>query len=112
MIHFISYGDDNFTTSKKRLFKESSESGWFDNIVIYEKKDIDSIFSNKFKDILNKRRGGGYWIWKPYFIHKKLMEINMNDILVYVDAGCTINLKGNKDLKNILRCLKIVVKKV
>ena len=37
-------------------------------------------------------RGGGYWIWKPYIISKMLEQINENDILVYIDAGCHINI--------------------
>ena len=36
-------------------------------------------------------RGAGYWIWKPKIILDKLEEINDNDILVYIDSGCTIN---------------------
>ena len=35
-------------------------------------------------------RGGGYWIWKSHII-KKINEINDNDILIYLDAGCSIN---------------------
>ena len=33
---------------------------------------------------------GGYWIWKPYIIHKHLSNLNEGDILVYSDAGCEI----------------------
>lgn len=38
------------------------------------------------------QRGGGYWIWKPYIISKMLEKLNDNDILVYIDAGCHINI--------------------
>ena len=34
------------------------------------------------------KRGGGYWIWKPYFILKTLKEIvKYNDYLIYSDSG-------------------------
>ena len=38
------------------------------------------------------KRGGGYWVWKPYIIYKKLKEMEDNDILVYIDSGCTLNI--------------------
>jgi hypothetical protein len=96
MIHFITYGDDNFTNSKKRIYSEALNCGWFDTITIYGPQDLDSDFKEQFKDILKFERGGGYWIWKGYIIKKKLSEINDGDILVYADCGCTVNKNGKK----------------
>ena len=42
----------------------------------------------KNKEILSKRRGDGYWLWKPYFILKTFKEkLNNGDYLFYTDAG-------------------------
>ena len=93
-IHFITYGDNNFNNSKIRLCNEAIKSKWFDTVSDYGPDDLSDEFKNKFKYILSQERGAGYWIWKCYIIKKKLNEINDNDILIYLDAGCTINTKG------------------
>ena len=41
-------------------------------------------------------RGFGYWRWKSYITKTKLAEIAMGDVLVYLDAGCSINKQGKK----------------
>ncbi len=95
-IHFISYGDNNFINSKIRIFKEASESGWFDSITICGPEDLDKQFVEQFRNILIRSRGGGYWIWKLSIIKDKLAKMNDDDILIYIDSGCTINKHGEK----------------
>ena len=94
IVHLITYGNNKYSESKNRIIKEGIDTNWFDTITIYSPNDLDKKFKNNFNKILKLRRGGGYWIWKPYFINKKLNEINDNEILVYLDCGCTINKKG------------------
>ena len=92
--YFFSYGDNKFTKSKERILKEANESNFFDYCSVYGPKNIEEEFKIKFGDILKQRRGGGYWIWKFYFINKYLQEINEGDYLIYCDTGCTINKDG------------------
>ena len=40
----------------------------------------------KNKKILTCKRGGGYWLWKPYIIYHTLLKLNENDILFYIDS--------------------------
>lgn len=84
----------NMNCQKKRLCKQANNVGWFDTVTEYGPEDLDNEFKLKFKNILQQSRGGGYWIWKSYIIKKKLDKINENDILIYLDAGCTINPQG------------------
>ena len=91
---FITFGNDKYNGAKKRIYKEAVQFSFFDNINIYEPEHIDSNFKKKYNDILFQTRGSGYWLWKSYFISKKLSEINFGDYLIYCDAGCTINKKG------------------
>ena len=95
-IHLITYGDSNYNKSKKRLCKEAEDTCWFDTITEYGPDDLPTDFKDKFSEILSLPRGGGYWIWKPIIINKKLHEIDEDDILVYLDAGCTISKMGEK----------------
>ena len=95
-IHLISFGCNKYKNSIKRLYNEANDSKWFNSITIYTPQDIDIQFKNKHKDIFNYERGYGYWIWKNYFIRKKINEINDNDILLYLDCGCSINKNAKK----------------
>jgi hypothetical protein len=105
MIHLITYGDSKYVNAKKRLFNEAKKTGWFDSITLYGPQNLDRDFKIRFFNILKQRRGGGYWIWKCHIIKKKLKEIKEGDILVYLDAGCSINPKGKKRLNEYISLL-------
>ena len=105
MIHLITYGNYKCENTKKRLIDEAKKSGWFNTITSYGPEDLDTDFKEKFKDILKLPRIAGYGIWRPYIINKKLKEINNDDILIYLDAGCTINNKGKKRFFEYIKML-------
>jgi hypothetical protein len=106
MIHLITYGNENYNNSKNRIKNEAKLSGWFDSITVYGPDDLDDKFKLKFKNILQQSRIGGYGIWRPYIIKKKLNEINNNDILIYLDAGCSINLQGKNRFDEYIEMLE------
>jgi len=93
-IHFITYGDKNFYLAKKRIHKEAEEFGEFQTIKDYGPEDLPSDFSHKHNTILEVKRGGGYWIWRPIIIADALSKINDGEFLVYLDAGCKLNPEG------------------
>lgn len=105
MYHLITYGDNKYAESMLRLHNEANATGWFDNIVTYGPEDLDNKFKYKFKNILQLNRGGGYWIWKPYIIKKHLDKLKDNDILIYLDAGCSINPYGKNRLNEYIEML-------
>jgi hypothetical protein len=84
---FITYADKMFESRKKLALKSASLLGGFDKCIGYCPDDIDSSFYDKNRSILESERGGGYWLWKPYFILKTLREIDEGDYLFYSDAG-------------------------
>ena len=90
-IYFITYGDKKFKFSKIHLIELAKETGCFDEFISLGPKDLDNSFKNKYFDILNQSRGGGYWIWKHEIISNILNKINTDDILFYCDAGSSIN---------------------
>jgi hypothetical protein len=118
MIHFITYGDEDYEETKKRLcsqarsLSDGSDSGdsgdgsWFDTITSYSPDDLDDDFKEKFKSVLDMPRGGGYWIWKPYIINKHLEKMDDGDILIYLDAGCYINPSGRERFNEYMEMLK------
>lgn len=88
------------------MLKEAKDTVWFNTLSSYGPDDIDKEYKLKYKDILSNSKGGGYWIWKNYFIRKKLNEIDEGDILIYMDAGCGINIKGYKRFFEYMNILK------
>ena len=56
------------------------------NVIVFNKEDIDSEFKEKYDDILKLKRGGGYWLWKPYIINRLLNVVNNGDIIFYSDT--------------------------
>ena len=104
-MHFITYGDAKYESSKERIKSEAIHSGWFDSVTVYGPRDLTKPFKKEFKSILRQPRGGGYWIWKCDIIQQKLAQIADGDILIYMDAGCTINAQGKKRLDEYVQML-------
>jgi hypothetical protein len=97
-IYFITYGDAEYSISKKHLIGLAEYSDYFDECISFGPNDIDANYYNKFERILSEKRGGGYWLWKYYFINKLIKEINENDLIIYCDAGASFNYKAKKRL--------------
>jgi hypothetical protein len=84
--HFITFATPDHMSFAEANLKSALEVGSFDTAKIYTMNDIDDHFKAKNTHILNQSRGSGYWIWKPYIILKKLLEIEEGDILCYNDS--------------------------
>ena len=98
---FMSFGNKKYEKALKRIGHEAKEINYFDSVLLFSELDLqqDKEFWNKHGSfILNNPRGYGYWVWKSYLIKKVLQGLKENDILIYVDAGCTVNKYGKKRL--------------
>ena len=90
----ISYSNIRYQTQLQLCKKSALEIGKVDYFYDYGPEDIDLNFKNKNQDILGRKRGNGYWLWKPYFIFKTLNEkLDYGDYLIYTDA--TVLYKNN-----------------
>ena len=84
----ISYGSSQYAKPLEYNGKSALEIAKVDKFYGYTPKDIDEDFKRKNKYILEKGRGNGYWLWKPYFLYKTLKEkLNYGDYLIYSDAA-------------------------
>ena len=84
----------------KRIEKEAEESKFFDFIHTFTEKDIADYMKHHEAFVNANKRGYGYWIWKPYCISRVFNKINEGDILVYLDAGSSINADGYKTFQD------------
>ncbi len=78
-----------------RILNESKLFG-FDVATIYGRENLPEEFVKNTLPYINKERGGGYWLWKSYFLKETFDKMNFGDYCVYADAGCTINPNGKE----------------
>ena len=84
----ISYANYLYRRQLLNNKKSALEVGKVDEYYSYGPYDIDKDFRERNKEILSRKRGNGYWLWKPYFILKTLKEkLDEGDYLIYTDAG-------------------------
>jgi GR25 family glycosyltransferase involved in LPS biosynthesis len=83
--YFLIYNDDTCNHYIEKLVSSIKTHSDFE-VVIFNKSDIDAEFVNANKNILDEKRGGGYWLWKPYIINNMLNKIAHKDMLFYLDA--------------------------
>jgi hypothetical protein len=95
-IYFITYGNRKFKTAKKHLINLANHSNFFTECISMSPRDLNNNFVKKYTSILAVERGAGYWIWKYEIINNLLKKINTNDLVVYCDAGGSLNFHARK----------------
>lgn len=92
----INYADDKFKNQQGYNTKTAYRKGKVDLVIEYTPKDLDIDFKTKYDHILSQKRGGGYWLWKPYIILKTLAKVNEGDYVIYCDSGAFYTDKVDK----------------
>lgn len=103
MIHFISYYDSTYNKDyfDAGLRTYDSAIKQFDDVTIYTREMLEKEdFYQDNKKILDLKPHAGYCLWKPFYIQKKLSEMNNGDMLFYMDVGDI--LKDGQDFKKFL----------
>ena len=84
--HFITFATPDHMVFAEVNVKSALEIGGFDTAKIYTMSDIDEYYKFKNSHFFKHKRLGGYAVWKPYIILKRLLEIDEGDILCYNDS--------------------------
>jgi hypothetical protein len=99
-------GDQNYKNALVRLYNQAKYLELFDTILSYIDDDLikDTEFWNKHSNfIMSNKRGFGYWLWKPYLILKTLNQMKDNDILIYLDIGCEIDIRKKSKILELIK---------
>lgn len=88
MKYFITYGDAAFDAAKRRIVNQAESLGIFDEVIAYSPADLSLELQQS--EVMQIKRGGGLWSWKPDVILTTLQQMQYGDIVVYCDAGCTL----------------------
>ena len=87
-VYLISYADgpEVFFKNQNALAASALNRG-VDFIMNYRRSLLDKDFINNHADTFNKKKGAGYWLWKPKIIDETLKNIPEGSLLVYADTG-------------------------
>ncbi len=92
----ISYTSRHFINRFTPITQQGNNCGFFNEFKCWREEDVDNKFKIDYSQVWNDSTGGGgWWIWKAYIIYKQLEKMNDNDILVYIDGGCSINVTSD-----------------
>ncbi|MEL1240155.1 hypothetical protein [Flavobacterium flavipallidum] len=86
-VTIINYSNEFYTQAQKKNTQSALRIGKVKKVISYNQNDIDELFYLKNKHILEQKRGGGYWIWKPYIIRDALLNMQDGEYLFYCDSG-------------------------
>lgn len=101
MIVAANYANEPYKKTQKYCTRSAYNHG-IDKVFEYGPEDIDSTFWECNRKILEEKRGGGYWLWKPYIISKALKEIDYGDYLFYIDSGSYFI----KSVNDLVECME------
>jgi len=103
-LHFVTYGDDLFVKSRERICLEAKQTGWFSSVKYFDENSLSEGFKRNFMDKITGNNNK-FYIWKFGVILQALDSIKEGDVLVYADAGCTINDTGKDRFNEYIEAL-------
>jgi len=93
--HLVSFADSRMHRTLERLRLQATTFKFFDKLHIFNENDLSINFRAHLQGVLVVgSRGFGYWTWKPEVILMAFDAMESDDCLLYVDAGCHLNVLG------------------
>lgn len=105
-LHFITYGDKNFSIQRKRIGFQAKKFKLFKQVSIYNEKSLEKKFKKEFSILFQNQIGGGFWIWKPKIILEKLKTMEEKELLIYCDSGSTLNYYAKSKFLEYIKIFK------
>ncbi len=102
-IILVTFANKKFRNSRKKLINEAKKLNIFDKFYSYCEHDLPDFILKSA--ILSFDKGYGFWTWKPYLIKKALQDSAIGDIIVYMDAGFTLNSNSRYKLLQYINLL-------
>lgn len=102
MLVAVTYSTEDYRRARKYNVKMAYKKGRADKVFEYCEKDLSEEFKEKNKKIFSCKRGGGYWIWKPYVVEDALKQLKTGDYLFYCDSGAFVI----KDLHILIKLME------
>jgi hypothetical protein len=99
--HLLTFagGGRHWSLAGRRLYTQARVSGLFESVRLCTPRTLatDPEWDLGNRDFVARNsRGFGYWLWKPFLIGQALKYLPRGDVLLYLDAGCDLNLREEK----------------
>ncbi len=86
-VALLTYATPDYREQQRALIGNARQAG-FTDIMSWDRSMLERTeFYAQHREILDRRKGGGLWLWKPYLIHRELQHLSPGDFLVYSDCG-------------------------
>lgn len=93
----VSFADGAFARRGPVFRAQAEATGFFDTVAVHDLQTLPAGFRACHGAYLRRTpRGFGYWIWKPVVILEALERAGPQDVVVYLDAGFTLNPGGGR----------------
>lgn len=103
-VHLVTYGSRHFSRRAQVLADDAMRTGWFATARVFSREDLDPDFKHAHGRFLRMRkRLGGYGIWKPQIILQMMRDMQDGEIVLYLDAGCEVNVRAAARFRDYLR---------
>lgn len=87
---YVTYADGvTWQPVQKRNVDYAVNQWGVQQVYTYDRSALDPVFLTLHAEVLNQKRGGGYWLWKPYVILKTLLSTSAKYV-IYCDSGSKI----------------------
>lgn len=94
-VHLCAFADGPFAARKSQFLAEAERLNIFHKVSFFDHSMLPSAFLEQHNHFMQSQgRGFGYWIWKPLVIELALETASPGDVIVYLDAGFTLNEGG------------------
>jgi hypothetical protein len=98
--HLLSFANRRYRGSLSRIRREAKVMNRFASIHTVDERWLGTDYWQQHADTVRRhRRGYGLWTWKPHAIRRHLEQLPAGDMLVYCDAGCSLNAEGRSRLE-------------
>ena len=82
----VNYATPSLRPLQRVATRTALAFGGFERVVERSPADLDAGFRRRNAALLAERRGGGYWVWKPYIVREALAAARPGDFLMYCDV--------------------------
>jgi hypothetical protein len=107
-IHLVTFGcGEGYERSARRLVRQAKKQNYFASCLRISDSNLEKVLPETKKNIslINAKiagnKGFGLWFWKPDVILHAMSQTGEGDIVAYLDAGCTLNLKNSKSIARL-----------
>ena len=92
-IILVSFATNDLKRSIKRFETQALKSNFYKKIYIFTPDNLPDQINKKLNNLIKKgkKRGYGYWYWKPLILMELMQRINDSEIIQYLDIGFHIN---------------------